>query len=292
MVKYALISGGTGGIGNALCASFAKRGYKVIATAPKSYEGELKKLEAELGAITRVCDISDVDDIKSLRDYVASITDELAVCYCNAGIPLGTSAIDFDDAQMEKLFRVNLIGHIYTTKYMADFIIKGKGAYVFTSSVAASVPLNWCSLYSASKAGIDTYARTLRDEMAPFGVRVYSVITGGVNTPKSTRVQDSDKAWADQLVTKSHFNVPGYVTSLKAAGAMTKGTTEPNVYAEQVVSCVDRQVSQFNLYKGRRAFFLHFIARYLPINFVTRSLGKAFKTQEMVANLKKKYNVA
>lgn len=64
------------------------------------------------------------------------------------------------------------------TKHFAPLVIKSKGSIIFTSSVAARVPLSWISAYSATKAAIDAYAKTLHGEMEPFGVKVHSVITG------------------------------------------------------------------------------------------------------------------
>lgn len=143
---------------------------------------------------------------------------------------------------------MNIIGHIDVTKQLAPYVINAKGSIVFTSSVAARVPLAWTSLYCATKAAIDSYAQTLHGEMEPFGVKVHSVITGGVNT----RIGDGDSIdEAEKQFKNSLYYVDGYLESGLAAKIMATHGISPELYAKDLVPKVLNKLTRFNLYGGR-----------------------------------------
>lgn len=108
-------------------------------------------------------------DVEAAASKVSQITGgRLDILYNNAGISnLGGPAIEYDDDKLRLLFDVNVLGHMYVTKYFSDMVIQAKGTVVFTSSVAARVPLSWVSAYNATKSAIDQYALGLRAEMKP-----------------------------------------------------------------------------------------------------------------------------
>lgn len=68
----------------------------------------------------------------------------------------------------------------------ADMVIKAKGRIVFTGSVSGYTPHPSQAVYNSSKAAVELYAKTLRIEMRPFGVRVMFVLTAAVNTGMSS----------------------------------------------------------------------------------------------------------
>jgi NAD(P)-dependent dehydrogenase (short-subunit alcohol dehydrogenase family) len=284
MTKYALISGGAGGIGSQLAIQFAKRNYTVIATAPQNHLFEIEQLTKEYpNIIPYACDITNVDQITKLKEFVKKTTGGyLHILYNNAGISIAGPATEFDDNQMMTLFKVNVFGHMYMTKYMSEFIMAAKGAIIFTSSVAARAPLSWVSLYCSTKAAIDQYAWCLRTEMQPFGVRVYSVITGGVDT-----------GICDANVTApapgSPFDVDGVYDSMRSSAQMSRITNvSPQKYAQGVVSIVESKSSVFNIYKGARAFLIHCGSRYLPIWLFEFLVSRHFLALKVWRNIRKK----
>lgn len=284
MTKYALISGGAGGIGSQLTIQFAKRHYTVIATAPERHLFEIKQLAKEYpNIIPYACDITDVDQIIKLREFVKQTTGGyLHILYNNAGISIAGPATEFENDQMMTLFKVNVFGHMYMTKYMSEFIIAGKGAIIFTSSVAARAPLSWVSLYCATKSAIDQYAWCLRTEMQPFGVRVYSVITGGVDTGICDANITAPKAG-------SPFDVDGVYDSMRASAQMSRITNvSPQKYAQGVVSVVESKSSVFNIYKGAKSFTTHFGSRYLPLWLFEFLVSRHFLALKVWRNIKKR----
>lgn len=288
MSKFALISGGTGGIGSELCRAFHKRGYKVIATAPAPFQHELDGLARDFGAITFVCDLTKVEDIKALVGKVQAHTSKLDVLYNNGGIAIGGPGVVFDDDDLERVYRINVLGHVYMTKYFADMVIAAKGTIVFTLSVAARVPLVWTSHYNATKAAIDQYARTINMELRPFGVNVYSVITGGVDTPIAQRISLKERDKLRALVENLPYNIDGMEESATSAAGMTSDGTPPRKYAENVVSLIVKKKHVINLYKGYMARNLHNLGRYAPEWLTAYILSVYFKANIVFRNIRRK----
>jgi 1-acylglycerone phosphate reductase len=85
-----------------------------------------------------------------------------------------------------KMFDVNFLGILEMNEIFADLVIMSKGKIVFTGSVSGYTPHPSQSVYCASKAAVELFARTLRIEMKPFGVRVVFVNTAAVNTGMSS----------------------------------------------------------------------------------------------------------
>lgn len=282
--KYALISGGAGGIGVQLCISFAKRGYTVFAFAPESHLFEIKPIQKQYSNIIPYgFDITDVDQIEKSRQFIIEQTNGgyLDILYNNAGISVASPATEFDNQELIKVFQVNIFGHMYMTKYMSEFVIKSKGSIIFTSSVAAKVPLTWVSLYNATKAAIDAYALNLHTEMKPFGVRVHSVITGGVDTG----ICDSNMKTAMAL--DSQFDVEGIYVSMNASAMMSRNTNiSPEKYAESVVKDIISRRDRFNLYKGARAYLLYFVGKFFPVWLTEYFISRFFKALPVWKNIR------
>lgn len=281
MTKYALITGASSGIGYNLAVELLKRGYKVIGCSPPQVIFGQKPLEEEYGIISIPLDITDVNNIKSVHEQVKRITNnQLSILYNNAGISIAGPAMEIDEDKLNKIFQVNVIGHINMTKWFAPMIINTRGTIVFTSSVAARVPLSWVSAYNATKAAIDAYALTLHGEMAPFGVRVHSVITGGVDTA----ICDANVCSA---LGDSYYDVPGIYDSINASAMMSRDLNiSPQKYAKQVVKDLMRwRDPGFNLYHGARSYFLHWVSRFIPLWLVEFGVQWHFKQVKVLRTI-------
>lgn len=284
--KYALITGASSGIGFALAKEFSRKGYKVFACSPKQFIPLQDPLVAEFGVISIPCDITNLEDLKHVKDVVLKETGGyLDILYNNAGIAIGGPATEMDEAQLDRIFQVNVIGHINATKYLSPFVINAKGSIIYTSSVAARVPLSWTSAYSATKAAIDAYAKTLHGEMAPFGVRVHSVITGGVDTEIAAGVPIET---IEALYEGSKYNVEGIVDCMIETQEMSHNSRySPAKYAKEMVSQIGRNLTRFNLYGGFKAYLLHFISRWFPLWLIEFLIQSNFKQRRVLKNVAK-----
>lgn len=287
-MKYAVITGASSGIGYAMAIALSKKGYKVFGCAPAFAVPAMDPLK-KYGVTTFACDITNLEDIKNAVTLVTKQTNgKLDILYNNAGIAIGGPCIDYDETELNKIFQINVIGHINVTKHFADLIIAGKGTIVFTSSIAGFMPLSWSGAYSATKAAINAYAQTLNMEMKPFGVKVYSVITGGVDTAIA------DSAASAPTEFSSKFNdLDGVKESAEITSKMTKNMSEsPEVYAEGIANKITRKKNYgFNLYKGYHAVTSYYVYRWLPLWLIQYSIAKKFLQLRVFAAIRRKMKV-
>ncbi|KAF2016975.1 NAD(P)-binding protein [Aaosphaeria arxii CBS 175.79] len=179
--KYALVTGCTpGGIGHYLALEFAAKGYHVLATVrdpskyPSAPHPEITYLPLE---------VTSQQSINALKDEVTRITNNrLDILYNNAGRNYTVPATDLDIDEVRDLFEANVYSVMAMTKAFVPLLIEAKGTIVQTGSLAGILPYVWASAYSASKAALHAFSDTLRVELAPLGVRVVNVITGGVTS--------------------------------------------------------------------------------------------------------------
>lgn len=288
--KYALITGASSGIGYSLAKEFSKNNYKVFGLSPESVLHLQKPLEKEFGLISIACDITNVNDIENAKKIIEKETNGgyLDILYNNAGIAIGYPAIEIPVDKLNKIFQINVLGHINMTQYFAPFIIKAKGSIIFTSSVAARVPLSWISAYSATKSAIDAYAKTLHGEMEPFGVRVHSVITGGVQTPIGK--DDNKLDDVEKIFETSPYNVDGMIDSVLSTlnMSMERGIP-PDRYAKDLVAKITKRSKNFNLYGGSHGYLLHLVGLYFPLWLIEFLMQLIFKQLTPFKNIREKY---
>ncbi|RCK58159.1 NADPH-dependent 1-acyldihydroxyacetone phosphate reductase [Candida viswanathii] len=288
--KYAVITGASSGIGYALAKEFSKRNYKVFGLSPESVLHLQEPLEKQYGLVSIACDITKLSDIEHAKEVVSQQTQggHVDVLYNNAGIAIGSPGIDIPPDQLDRIFQVNVLGHINVTRAFAPLVIKAKGSIVYTSSVAARVPLSWVSAYLATKSAIDSYARTLHGELEPFGVRVHSVITGGVQTQIGKADNNVDDV--EEQYEGSPYNVDGMVESVVSALDMALDMgVPPDVYARDIVGKIVRKSRAFNLYSGGRGYLLHLISLLFPFWFIEFLMQLTFKQIKPFKIIRKKY---
>ena len=179
--KIALITGGTTGIGAATARLFRDEGATVVVTgsSPKSVEAardELKGIEVVLS------DQSDPAASKALADEVAARHGRIDILFVNAGVA-GFAPLDqVGEEDFDRQFGINVKGALFAAKAAAPHIPEG-GSIIFTASTVASMGMPGTSVYSATKAAVRSFARTLGAELAPRGVRVNAVSPGPIETP-------------------------------------------------------------------------------------------------------------
>jgi 1-acylglycerone phosphate reductase len=88
--------------------------------------------------------------------------------------------VDFDE--VEDLFRVNVYAVMRMVQAFTEFLLPTQGKIVMIGSLSSVIPHVFGSAYNASKAALEQYSNTLRLELAPFGVKVIIIKTGGVQS--------------------------------------------------------------------------------------------------------------
>jgi short-subunit dehydrogenase len=171
-----LVTGATGGIGQAIARGFATRGATLILSGRRSEV--LEPLADQLGAQAIVCDLADRADVERL---IADAGD-VDVLVANAALP-GTGALtDFTQEQLDRTLEVNLRAPIALARGLApQMIARGAGHLAFISSLNGRVATPLTSIYSATKFGLRGFALGLRQDLRAHGVGVTVVMPGFIS---------------------------------------------------------------------------------------------------------------
>ncbi|KZP11235.1 NAD-P-binding protein [Athelia psychrophila] len=232
--KTVLITGcSAGGIGNELALEFHARGLRVIATARRVQAMENL---ANAGITTLILDVADPESVARAKDDVTKLTGgTLDILVNNAGQPYTCPAIDIKPARAKAIFDVNLWGPIQMVQAFIPLLIaaaasaSASGARIVQiGSTAGVVPVPFSAIYNASKAALHSYSDTLRVELAPFNVKVTSIIAGGVQT-------NIDMHSATSIPAGSRYRPMEDIYQAKAAATRNTVMTDPRAFAKTVV---------------------------------------------------------
>lgn len=170
--KTVLITGAARGIGAASARSLVARGANVALVGLEP--DELEKLAGELGerAAAFEVDVTDTDALEATVDAVAERFGGIDAVMANAGIASVGPVRATDPAAFERTIEVNLLGVWRTVRACLPQVIENQGYVLVIASVAAAVHGAGMAAYSASKAGAEAFADSLRQEMAHHGVDV------------------------------------------------------------------------------------------------------------------------
>ncbi|KAA8969554.1 SDR family oxidoreductase [Mycobacterium sp.] len=175
-MRTALVTGGSGGIGKACAVALRERGYDVVLAARRA--GPLRAAADEIGARYLVADAADPVGFEEAIRPLQTI--DLVVHA--AGILDGTYARKQTFQQWRAIISANLDSCFVVTAAVLPRMRAGS-RLVFISSSAAHEPMPARTAYSASKAGLNAFARALAREVDRDGISVHIVTPGPVETP-------------------------------------------------------------------------------------------------------------
>jgi NAD(P)-dependent dehydrogenase (short-subunit alcohol dehydrogenase family) len=189
-----LITGCSSGIGQATAEAAARRGHRVIATAPTDAELEQVPEAAELRLAL------DVTDAGSVRRAVAAARERvgpISVLVNNAGICQPGPIELLSDAQVARQLDVNVQGPIRLIReVLPDMRAAGRGTIVNLSSMLGRMSLPLLGIYCASKYAIEAISDALRLELRPFGIRVVMLEPGWITSNLAPVARTlADPAW-------------------------------------------------------------------------------------------------
>jgi short-subunit dehydrogenase len=173
----ALLTGATGGIGQAIARALAARGARLILSGRRP--DELERLSGELGGTAIVSDLSDRADVRRLCADAASRNVDILVA--NAGVPASGSLVDLTQAEIDEMMDINLRAPMALVRALAPAMIaRGRGHLVLVSSLQGKATAPASSVYSAGKFGLRGFALALREDLRSSGVGVSVVAPGFV----------------------------------------------------------------------------------------------------------------
>jgi NAD(P)-dependent dehydrogenase (short-subunit alcohol dehydrogenase family) len=181
--KVALISGGASGIGEASARLFVSEGASVIIADIQDKKG--KNLSSKIGSDYIHMDVSIEDDVINGIEFTKDRYGRLDCIFNNAGIAGAVGELDSVTVEMfDKTLSVNLRGVYLGTKYAARVMREqGSGSIINTSSIAAIRTGYGNHIYSASKAGVLQFTKSVAMELAEYNIRANCILPGFIPTP-------------------------------------------------------------------------------------------------------------
>ena len=192
--KKILITGATGGIGNALVKKFLSLGGTVLATGTNTEK--LDSLKEEFPNISVLkFDISDHSKIEDFIENVSSQLVGLDVLVNNAGITMDNLSLRMKDEEWKKVIDVNLSSTFYLCKHAIKKMLKNKyGRIVNITSLVGHTGNLGQANYSASKAGMVAMSKSLAIEYAKKNITINCVSPGFIQSKMTDKIVESIKA--------------------------------------------------------------------------------------------------
>lgn len=188
--KVVLITGASSGIGEAMAKKFAQEGALLALTARRKeiLDKFIKNLEVKTRAASYKCDVTNIDEIKSVYRQVKIDFGKIDIAVLNSGVSFRSGIKDFSSEKAKLIFDTNVMGIInFVEVLLPDFINERNGVIVGVSSLADSRGFPKSGFYCASKAAATIFLESLRVELKPFNVKVITVRPGFVKTPMTDK---------------------------------------------------------------------------------------------------------
>ena len=198
-MQNVIVTGGSRGLGLAMTRTLAAAGYRIIAVARGSTEeltlASRAAADAGRGAIEfRACDLSDLGQIRPLVKALRADFGPIYGLVNNAG--LGTSGVlgNMRDEDIQRLIQLNTVSPILLSKYVVrSMMAQREGRIINIASIVASTGYSGLSVYSATKASLIGFTRSLAREVGQLGITVNAVAPGFIATEMTHELNESQR---------------------------------------------------------------------------------------------------
>lgn len=184
--RTAYITGAASGLGRATALLFAREGAQVFAVDING-DGVVETVNAirAEGGVARggVCDVSDLESVQASVEYMAETFGSVQLLINVAGVGRAARFEEIDEGEWARTLAVNLTGVFHTTKAALPHLLQHRGANIVNvASIAGLRGQAYCSAYSAAKAGMINFTRSLALEFASRNLRANCVAPAGIQT--------------------------------------------------------------------------------------------------------------
>jgi short-subunit dehydrogenase len=260
----AIVTGASGGIGEATARALHAAGYRVFGTSRRAPGTRSPGIEY------LVCDVTSDESVKAAVGEVLSKASRVDLLVNNAGVGLVAGAEESSLEQAKSLFDVNLFGLIRMTKAVLPTMRKQRtGRIVNLSSVMGLIPAPFMALYGASKHAVEGYSESLDHEIRGSGVRVVLVEPAYTRTSFEGNVYQADQQL--DVYQSARTNAEGVLRD----GMKTADT--PELVARAVVNASTEANPRRRYTAGRAARQISLLRRFVPASAFDKSLRKQMR---------------
>jgi NAD(P)-dependent dehydrogenase (short-subunit alcohol dehydrogenase family) len=235
-MKTALVTGSSSGIGRATVRRLDQAGWKVFAGVRKEEDAAALREESSARLEPLILDVTDPEAIAAAAERVGAEPGGLDGLIDNAGNAVAgpLEALPIEDFRRQ--VELNLIAQVAVTQAMLPAIRTARGRVVMVSSMGGRVALPLTGAYHAAKFGLEAVGDSLRQELAPWGIRVVLIEPGSIDTP----IWKSGQEDADDLLERS---APGmgelYGAMIERYRKVVQDTAERGIPAEKVAAKIE-----------------------------------------------------
>ena len=216
--KVAIVTGGSQGIGEAICRRFAEEGAKVAVVNRTAETGEA--LAAEIGDAARAfpCDVSKKSAVDAMVADVVSAFGTVDILVGNHGIMINKELEAYSEQEWDDIIDINLKGNFLLSQAIVPIMKeKSYGKIIFMASIAATHAFPNAVPYCASKGGVYMITRALAAEISKCGINVNCISPGNTATPLNQHLQDDPEFV--KLMASYTPTGRAYITTAEMAGA-------------------------------------------------------------------------
>ena len=235
--KVALITGAARGIGKAIAKKFAENGYNVVINYV-SAKTDIKTLTQEfedLGvkALLVKADVSNKEEAEGLVNQTIEKFGKIDVLVNNAGITKDNLLMRMSEEDFEKVLDINLKGTFLITKFATKYMMKKRyGSIVNLASVVGVAGNAGQCNYSASKAGVIGFTKSIAKELASRNIRANAVAPGFIKTDMTDVLSDNVKENINSQIPLKRMGTAEEVAKL----VYFLGTAESSYITGQVIN--------------------------------------------------------
>ena len=194
-----IVTGASRGLGRAVAERLVQQGHEVVGLSRSTADVGFRSLQVDVSSEASVKDV--VKEIRALGTAPSALINA-------AGIASMNLAVMMPSASVRKVVDTNLLGTIFMCQAVAPLLIRaGGGSIVNFSTIAVPLALEGESVYAASKAGVETFSRTLSRELAGHGVAVNCVAPGPIATDLLKGVsEDQVRSITERQIIRRRFD--------------------------------------------------------------------------------------
>ena len=265
MSKVILVTGGSSGLGAAICEHLSSKGHKVYGTSRKVIQTSTKYTMLDM-------DVSERDSIQVALSVIVQKEGRLDVVINNAGLGMAAPLEESKDIDIDKLFSTNIRGVINVMQLALPQLRKQKtGLIINITSIAAEIALPYRGLYCASKAAVEKITEALRMEIKDFGIQACTFQAGDIKTNIN-----SNRLTAE--VSKNSVYAPDFERINSEIHSDVNNAVSPYFYAEKIERILTTRKVKRTYVEGKFIQrFSRFLSRILPGSWFEKIILNHYK---------------
>lgn len=254
-----IVTGGTSGIGNAICNYLFSKGNKVYSLARREFsDGRIVYLK---------CDVTKKEEIEARFKEIFTLEKRIDVVINNAGMGISGALEYHSEEELNKIMDVNLKAPILVSQIAIKYLRETHGKIINIGSVAGELAIPFQTMYTVTKAGVHAFSESLANELRPFGIKVVCVMPGDTKTSftKNREKNEFNEFYGERIeksIARMEKDEVNGVSPLKVAKVVYRVIKKKNPKVKIAVG-------------GKYKLFL-LIEKIMPIRFVQYVLYKMY----------------